>query len=121
MPRRRNRKTYDPSDAVHVEVGKELDLHHFQPSEVGSLVKEYLEIASSRGWPRVKIIHGKGTGTLRETVHHILKNHPLVIQFRIADALDGGWGATIVRIKRQIRDTREEYKNIPNHLADGLS
>jgi dsDNA-specific endonuclease/ATPase MutS2 len=44
----------------------------------------------------VRIIHGKGTGTLRRIVHSILNKNPLVRNFRLADETGGSWGATIV-------------------------
>ena len=47
----------------------------------------------------VEIIHGKGTGVLRITVHEILKNHDLVKDFNLADIKSGGHGATIVKLK----------------------
>ena len=57
----------------------ELDLHHFQPREIGSLVPEYLEAAQAAGFARVRVVHGKGTGVLRERVHAILRRHPAVL------------------------------------------
>jgi len=65
----------------------ELDLHVFDPSDVGDLVPEYLRAAREKGLTEVRIVHGKGTGTLRRHVRSILEDNPLV------DA--SGWGATI--------------------------
>jgi dsDNA-specific endonuclease/ATPase MutS2 len=47
----------------------------------------------------VRIIHGKGTGALRETVHARLRRLPLVESFRLGDETSGGWGATLVRLR----------------------
>ena len=88
----------DP-DPIEFEITDELDLHTFRPSEVGELVPDYLELAREKGFRRVRIIHGKGIGTLRETVHAILKKHPLVATFRIGDQTEGGWGATIAHLR----------------------
>ncbi len=76
-----------------------LDLHTFQPSEVKELVPEYLNACRERGILVVRIIHGKGTGSLRRTVHSLLSKIPFVISFRTAEETAGGWGATIVELR----------------------
>lgn len=75
-----------------------LDLHLFRPSEVGDLVPEYLDACRGKGLLEVRIIHGKGTGQLRASVHAILKRLPYVQSFSLAPSTAGGWGATIVRL-----------------------
>jgi DNA-nicking Smr family endonuclease len=74
----------------------ELDLHHFQPRDVASVVAEYLHEAHARGLVRVRLVHGKGTGALRRTVHATLERHPAVRAYRLADERAGSWGATLV-------------------------
>jgi DNA-nicking Smr family endonuclease len=75
----------------------QLDLHTFQPSDVGDLVPEYLRACHEKGLTEVRIIHGKGTGTLRRHVRSILDEHPLVASFHKAtDA--SNWGATIAHL-----------------------
>jgi DNA-nicking Smr family endonuclease len=87
------------SDAVHpLPITGELDLHTFQPREVGSLVPEYLAECRARGILTVRIIHGKGTGALRQTVHALLARQPEVLAFTLAGGQMGGWGATVVRL-----------------------
>jgi DNA mismatch repair protein MutS2 len=49
--------------------------------------------------PRVRIIHGFGTGALKNYVHHTLKNSDLVERFEFAPASQGGHGATIAELK----------------------
>jgi len=72
----------------------ELDLHVFDPSDVGDLVPEYLRAAREKGLTEVRIVHGKGTGTLRRHVRSILEDNPLVDDYH--KAMDAsGWGATI--------------------------
>jgi DNA-nicking Smr family endonuclease len=71
-----------------------LDLHAFAPADVGDLVPEYLRVCREQGLLRVRIIHGKGTGALRRSVHHLLERLPYVREFRLADDASG-WGATI--------------------------
>ena len=76
-----------------------LDLHLFKPAEVGELVPEYLAECRKRGILQVRIIHGKGTGQLRERVHAILGRLPEVASFGLAPGAMGGWGATVVEMK----------------------
>jgi len=76
-----------------------LDLHTFRPGEVKNLLPEYIEACRENGIYELRIIHGKGTGTLREIVHSILKKHSAVINFRHEEG-SGGWGATVVDLKR---------------------
>lgn len=73
-----------------------LDLHAFRPSEVGDLVRDYLEECRARGILEVRVIHGKGTGALRETVHATLARMPFVVSYRLAGPGAGSWGATLV-------------------------
>ncbi len=75
-----------------------LDLHTFQPKEVRPLLGDYLEMCHRNGVKRVRIIHGKGTGTLRKIVHHYLATSPLVETFSQASEAEGGWGATVVTL-----------------------
>ncbi len=74
-----------------------LDLHVFDPSDVGDLVPEYLRACHEKGLTRVRIIHGKGTGTLRRHVRGILSDHRLVREYETA-ADESGWGATIAHL-----------------------
>lgn len=75
-----------------------LDLHVFDPSDVGDLVPEYLRACREEGIFQVRIIHGKGTGQLRRSVHAILDRIDTVVGYEPAtDA--SSWGATIVRLE----------------------
>lgn len=89
----------DEPAPIEFEITDELDLHTFRPSDVGDLVPDYIELAVEKGYARVRIIHGKGIGTLRETVHALLKKHPQVERFQLADQTEGSWGATIAWLK----------------------
>ena len=76
-----------------------LDLHTFKPREVKGLIPDYLAVCREKGILQVRIIHGKGTGALRDTVHATLRRMPEVVSFRLGGDEGGGWGATIVLLK----------------------
>lgn len=89
-----------PSDApVPFPITGELDLHTFQPRDVGELIPAYLAECAARHLREVRIVHGKGTGTLRTTVHALLQRSPLVLSFRLGDEHSGSWGATVVTLR----------------------
>ena len=87
------------SDPIEVPIDGTLDLHHFQPKEITDLVTEYLSACKLKGIFSVRLVHGKGIGTLREIVHSTLRKNPEVKNFRLADESGGGWGATLVTLK----------------------
>ena len=89
----------DDEEAVVLPIDGVLDLHAFRPGEVKSLVAEYIEECCRNGIRDVRIIHGKGTGTLRRTVHAVLERLPAVAGFRLAGEDGGGWGATVVALR----------------------
>jgi DNA-nicking Smr family endonuclease len=89
----------DELPPVRIPITGELDLHTFQPAEVASLIDEYFQECRKRGVAEVRIIHGKGTGTLRETVHALLRRSTLVASFHLGNETSGDWGATLVRLK----------------------
>ena len=86
-------------EPVALPITGELDLHTFRPAEVVSLLDDYFAECRRRGLHRVRVVHGKGTGTLRETVHAHLRRSPGVAGFALGDETSGGWGATIVTLR----------------------
>ena len=76
----------------------ELHLRHLTLDEALPMLDKYLNDAFMAGFYRVKIVHGKGTGTLRQTVRKILDKHPLVDSYRPAGYGEGGAGVTIVEL-----------------------
>jgi dsDNA-specific endonuclease/ATPase MutS2 len=84
---------------VDLPVEDHLDLHAFSPQEILEVVRSYLEEAAARGFPEVRLIHGKGIGFQRERIRELLAGHPLVESFADAPAERGHWGATVVRLR----------------------
>ena len=87
-------------EPVKLPITDVLDLHTFRPKDVPNLLDDYLLECIEEGIFSVRIIHGKGHGILKERVHKILKRHRLVESFKDAPPQAGGWGATIVELKR---------------------
>jgi len=86
-------------EPVRIPITGELDLHTFRPRDVKDLVPEYLAECRREGIRTVRVIHGKGVGNLRRTVHSLLERDPNVVSFTLAGEQLGGWGATLVRLK----------------------
>lgn len=85
-------------EPVTIPIDGTLDLHQFNPRDVATLVEDYLELCLEKGIHAVRIIHGKGTGTLRRRVHALLARNPMVVSFT-TDQGHGGWGATAVELR----------------------
>jgi DNA mismatch repair protein MutS2 len=80
-----------PSIELHLR-GKRVD-------EVLPELNKYLDDAYLAGLPYVRIVHGKGTGTLRQVVRETLAEHPLVASFREGELNEGGAGVTMVKLQ----------------------
>ena len=89
----------DSQEPVRIPIEDELDLHTFRPSEVPDLLNDYLHECVGAGIFSVRIIHGKGKGVQKRRVQEILSRHPLVVSFRDAPLVAGGWGATVAKLR----------------------
>jgi len=89
----------DEPEPIEIPIDGILDLHTFKPREVKDLLPDYLAACRERGILQVRVIHGKGTGALRRTVHSLLGRMPEVISFKLAGEDEGGWGATLVELR----------------------
>ncbi|MEA3313469.1 MAG: endonuclease MutS2 [Caldisericota bacterium] len=81
------------------EVSMKLDLHGCRVEEAIGTLDKYLDSAYLVGLPFVYIVHGKGTGALRNAVVEYLRKHPHVLNFYTGKPEEGGIGATIVYLK----------------------
>lgn len=89
----------DELEPLELPIDGVLDLHTFHPGEIKNLIPDYLAACRERHILQVRIIHGKGTGTLRRTVHAILARLPEVASYRLAGEDGGSWGATLVDLR----------------------
>ncbi len=87
-------------EPIHIPIEDVLDLHTFKPSEVPELLDDYFEACIEKGIHNVRIIHGKGHGKLKRRVKGILEKNDKVQSFRNAPPNAGGWGATLVDLKK---------------------
>lgn len=97
------------SDPFRLPIDGVLDLHAFPPQQVKEVVTEYLAACQEQRLEWVRIIHGKGIGALRRTVHALLERHPDVISFNLDHTLFSGAGATVVRLR--VRPSRPAAEN----------
>jgi len=87
------------SDYIEMPVDGTLDLHTFDPKDVKQLIPDYIETCLEKKIYRIRIIHGKGKGVLRQIVHSVLDKHPAVLSYRHESGSGGSWGATVVELK----------------------
>ena len=86
-------------DNSKIEIlGDEIDLHRLTVDEAVPKLDEFLYKAYQSGHIRVWVVHGKGTGILRQEMRRYLAKHPLVRAQRPADPQRGGAGATQVEL-----------------------
>ena len=88
-------------EPIEIPIDGVLDLHTFKPSELPDLLDDYIAACSAKHIYDLRIIHGKGKGILKQKVHSLLRSHPDVASFSDAPAEAGGWGATLVKLRRQ--------------------
>ena len=98
-------KKESPEDSPFTEpvvfpIEDSIDLHPFSPKDIPSVVEEYLEQCRRAGISEVRIIHGRGKGVQRQIIRSLLEKHPQVLSFKDALPESGGWGSTVVVLRR---------------------
>jgi DNA mismatch repair protein MutS2 len=88
-----------PSLEQKAEVSHELHLRGLRVEEALERVDKYLDSAYLAGLPNVNLIHGKGTGALRDALRQYLTQHPFVGSYRTGGYYEGGTGVTVVTFK----------------------
>ncbi len=94
-PAARTRYSLPPAPVVD----SELHLRGMRAAEVHEEMDRYLDAAARASLPWVRLVHGKGTGALRGVVHDILRQHPVVDHFELAEPKAGGEGVTVAFLK----------------------
>ncbi len=87
-------------DPIVIPIDGVLDLHTFAPGELNGLMQDYIDACLESNIYDLRIIHGKGSGVMRSRVHAWLKKDFRVHGFEEAPVDAGGWGATLVTLKR---------------------
>jgi DNA-nicking Smr family endonuclease len=90
-------------EPVKIPIEDVLDLHTFRPGDIPNLLQDYFTECLRSGIYAVRIIHGKGKGIQKRRVQGILRKNPLVTSFGDAPPEAGGWGATLVVLRRDFK------------------
>ncbi len=87
---------------ITIPIEDVIDLHTFKPKDVPDLLEDYFSACIDKGVFSVRVIHGKGKGILKKRVREILSENLMVESYRDASPGAGGWGATLVELKKNI-------------------
>ncbi|MBS3901063.1 MAG: endonuclease MutS2 [Dethiobacter sp.] len=98
-----NRQTLSPLPMGRSSLSRELDLRGLTLDEAEIKVDDYLAEATVAGLQEVRLIHGKGTGRLRAGLKQYLQGHDCVESMRIGQPSEGGTGATVVKLRAELR------------------
>lgn len=90
----------DSRDIDGRDIAAELNLIGKTTADAEYEIDRFLDEAYMASLPRVRIIHGFGTGALKNYVHHFLKGHPHVEKYAFAPSDQGGNGATVAELKQ---------------------
>lgn len=100
-----NKKVTNISKNSNVAINKsktispEINVIGSNVEEANQIIDKYLDDANLSKLETVRIVHGKGTGKLRQGIHAFLKTHPHVKSFRLGTYGEGEMGVTVVTLK----------------------
>ncbi len=94
-PKKKPRHVINAAPTYH-----EIDLHGARVEEALELAEKAVDQAVVGGLDRVKLIHGHGTGAVRQAVRQMLSHNPHVESFRFGSPMEGGLACTVVELKR---------------------
>jgi len=89
-------RTSSGSEPAIAQASRSVDLRGYRVEEALTAVRRHLDTAMAANLSQVEILHGKGTGALREAIHEHLSQEPAVASFREAPLQHGGSGVTLV-------------------------
>jgi DNA-nicking Smr family endonuclease len=93
----------DDGPPVRLPLDGRLDLHLFRTEDVPALLDAYLDECRGAGVFEIEVVHGKGLGLQRRRVQALLRKRDDVVAVRTADEARGGWGVTLVTLRRHAR------------------
>ena len=80
-------------------ISPEINVIGLNVEEANQIIDKYLDDANLSKLGTIRIVHGKGTGKLRDGIHSFLKKHPHVESFRMGNFGEGEMGVTVVTLK----------------------
>ena len=87
-------------EPLYIPITDVFDLHSVPARDVAEALEQYLIEAHRLGYQGLRVIHGRGIGVQREIVRGILSRTPFVESYGDAPAEAGGWGATLITLRR---------------------
>lgn len=99
-PKKNMKNTSSVSHLAQKHISNEINIIGLNVDEAIQIVDKYLDDCALGSLEKVRIVHGKGTGKLRQGIHTFLKKHPHVKSFRLGTFGEGEMGVTIVELKK---------------------
>lgn len=95
----KNTRQGQPIEYIKYDATTKLDLRGMRADEALRALDEFIDDALLNNLDYITILHGKGTGALKQVVHDFLSRHPAIASFRLGELVEGGAGITIVKFK----------------------
>ena len=89
-------------EPIKIPIQDVLDLHTFRPQDISDLLENYFDECLKAGIFSLRVIHGKGKGIQKRQVHQFLQKDRRVKSFKDAPPEAGGWGATVVELRKRL-------------------